>query len=159
MCQAVCVQGIPMHNSESFWGRAWRAIKRLFRLEPATEAEPISGQRPPLSRSQRLAECFKRLGEQPASRRAEEALARLSQTLTDVEDELSGIPRQQPPPPPNVPGGRMYPPQADMIVHHTDGSIVARTRGHDVLIGRDGSITVTNRRTGQLEFHQDGAGD
>jgi hypothetical protein len=148
-----------MHNNETLWGRAWGAIKRLLRLEPATGVESLPGQRRSLTRSQRLSEYFRRLTEQPASRTAEEALARLSQTLTDVEDELSGVPRQEPPPLPNVPDGRMYPPQADMSVRHADGSITARTRGHDVLIGRDGSITVTNRRTGQVEFHQNGAGD
>jgi hypothetical protein len=58
-----------------------------------------------------------------------------------------------------MPDGRMYPPQADNIVRHADGTITARTRGHDILIGRDGSITMTNRRTGQVDFHQPGAGN
>jgi len=113
----------------------------------------------PLTRGQRLTEYFNRLRGQPASRTADEALGRVSQTLHEVEDALSGIPRQNPPPPPNMPDGRMYPPLADRITRHADGSITAQTRGHDISIGRDGSITMTNRQTGQVDFHQPGAGN
>lgn len=155
---AVGVQGIWMHNSNTWLGRTWRAIKRILGLEPPTEAESLPSQQIPLTRTQRLTEYFNRLRQQPASRTAEETLVRLSQTLMEVEDELSGIPRQEPPPPPNRPDGRMYPPQADNIRRLPDGSITARTAGHRIEIGADGSITIRNVRTGDIDFHQPGAG-
>jgi len=113
----------------------------------------------PLARGGRLTEYYNRLRGQPASRTADEALGRVGRTLDEVEDALSGIPKKNPPPPPNMPDGRMYPPQADNIVRHADGSITARTRGHDISIGRDGSITMTNRQTGKVDFQQPGAGN
>jgi hypothetical protein len=155
---AVGGQGIRMHNADTWLGRTWRAIKRILRFEPPRGAEALPGQPIPLTRTQRLTEYFNRLRQQPASHSAEEALIRLSQTLTEVEDELSGIPRQEPPPPPNRPDGRMYPPQADNIRRLPDGSITARTAGHRIEIGADGSITIRNIRTGDIDFHQPGAG-
>jgi hypothetical protein len=112
----------------------------------------------PLTRGQRLGEYFDRLGKQPASRTADEALGRVGRTLEEVEDALSGIPKKTPPPPPKMPDGRMYPPQADNIVRNTDGSISARTAGHRIEIGADGSITIRNIKTGEIDFHQPGAG-
>jgi len=113
----------------------------------------------PLSREERLREYFHRLGGQPASQTAEEALTRIVRTLEEVEDAHSGIPKSEPPPPMNLPDGRMYPPQADRIVRHRDGSITARTRGHDISIGSQGSITIRSRQTGEIEFHQPNAGN
>jgi RHS repeat-associated protein len=112
----------------------------------------------PLTRGQRLREYFDRLGKQPPSRTADEALGRISRTLEEVEDALSGIPKKTPPPPPKMPDGRMYPPQPDKIVRNADGSISARTAGHTVEIGADGSITIRNIKTGEIDFHQPGAG-
>lgn len=111
-----------------------------------------------MTRGQRLTEYYNRLRGQPPSTTAEEALARVRNTLTQVEDELSGIPRQEPPPPPNRPDGRMYPPFEDRITVHPYGRITAQTRGHDISIGKDGSITITNRQTGRVEFQQPGGG-
>jgi hypothetical protein len=110
----------------------------------------------PVSRGQRLDEYYNRLRQQSPSANADEALERISRTLDDVEDDISGIPRGNPPPPPSMPDGRMYPPQADNIVRHGDGSITARTRGHTIEIGSDGSVTMTNRQTGNLDFYQPG---
>lgn len=112
----------------------------------------------PLTRGQRLTEYFKRLGKQPASRTAEETLGRVGRTLEEVEDALSGIPKKTPPPPPKMPDGRMYPPQADHITRNPNGSISASTAGHRIEIGADGSITIKNIETGQIDFHQRGAG-
>lgn len=103
---------------------------------------------------ERLREYFKRLGEQPKAANADEALGQVSRTLNAVEDELSGVVRKDPPPPPNMPDGRMYPPLADNIVRNADGSISARTRGHTINCGADGSITITNRKTGNVDFHK-----
>jgi len=53
----------------------------------------------------------------------------------------------------------MYPPLDDHVTRLPDGGITAQTRGHDIGIGRDGSITITNRMTGQIEFQQPGGGN
>jgi hypothetical protein len=135
---------------------AFRATMALF--GPAAGRRIVQRMVAPLTRGQRLTEYFNRLRGQPASRTAEEALGRVNQTLTVVEDALSGIPRQNPPPPRNMPDGRMYPPLEDSIIRNPNGSITANTRGHTIEIGRDGSITMTNRQTGQVDFHQPGAG-
>jgi hypothetical protein len=84
-------------------------------------------------------------------------LGRVGRTLDEVEDALSGIPRRNPPPPPNMPDGRMYSPQADNITRHADGRITARTAGHRIEIGADGSITI-RRLSGEIDFHQPEAG-
>ena len=79
-------------------------------------------------------------------------------TLDEVEDMLSGIPKSDPPPSLGQSDGRMYPPLADRVMLRSDGSIAAQTKGHDIAINRDGSITITNRGTGEIEFHQAGRG-
>jgi hypothetical protein len=48
----------------------------------------------------------------------------------------------------------MYPPLPDHIIRHPDGAITARTRGHIVEIGVDGSIVIKNKRTGAVEFNK-----
>ena len=155
---AVGVQGIRMRNSESWLRRTWRALKRILWFGLPSGAQALPRQQRRLTRTQRLREYFNHLRQQPASHSAEEALTRLSQTLTQVEDELSGIPKQEPPPPPNRPDGRMYPPQADNVKRLPDGSITARTAGHRIEIGTDGSITIRNIRSGEVDFHQPGTG-
>jgi len=63
-----------------------------------------------MSKEERLAEFFRRLLAAPACDDAETALAVLSQTLTAVEDEFSGVPND----PSNYRSdGRLYPPQAE----------------------------------------------
>ena len=108
----------------------------------------------PATIPERLREFFKRLREEPKATNADEALAQLNRTLNAVEDELSGVVRKDPPPAPNMPDGRMYPPLADNIVRNADGSLSARTRGHNIRCGADGSITITNRKTGNVDFHK-----
>src|SRR5665213_1198821 len=104
-----------------------------------------------MTKQERLEGYYNRLWGQPLSTTVEGALDRLEQTLLEVEDDLSGIPRSDPPPPPNAPDGRMYPPQADSIVRRADGSITANTRKQAVLIGADGSIKITTRQTGRID--------
>ena len=126
------------------------------KLTPKESAGPKGQLEPPKVATipERLREFFKRLGEQPKANTADEALGQVNRTLNAVEDELSGVVRKEPPPPPNMPDGRMYPPLADNIVRNADGSISARTRGHTIQCGADGSITITNRKTGNVDFHK-----
>jgi hypothetical protein len=112
----------------------------------------------PMRIRERLGEFYRRLGAQPSSRTGGEALDRIRRTMDEVEDDLSGVAKKDPPPPPHMPDGRMYPPRDDFVTRHDDGSMSARTAGHRIEIGRDGGITITNRRTGDVEFEQPGAG-
>jgi hypothetical protein len=111
-----------------------------------------------MTKQQRLEEYYNRLGRQPPSATAEEALDRLARTLLEVEDELSGIPRSDPPPPRGTTDGRMYPPKENSITRYPNGNIRARTRLHEISISRDGSITILDLRTGQIDFQQPGGG-
>lgn len=106
----------------------------------------------------RLQEFYRRLGAQTPSSNAEDALRRVNDTLDEVENLYSGIPKKVPSPPPSMPDGRMYPPQMDNIKRHVDGSMTAGTRRHTITLGNDGSIAIGNRSTGQIEFHQPGLG-
>jgi Pre-toxin TG len=105
---------------------------------------------------QRLAEFYKRLGEAPRARTAEEGLRQVREILDHVEDDLSGIPKQNPPPPPNRSDGRMYPPLDDFTTRNPDGSITADTRGHVIDIDPTGGITIRSRATGNVEFQKSG---
>jgi hypothetical protein len=107
---------------------------------------------------ERLDEFYCRLAASPPAHSADEALTHICRTLDEVEDELSGLPKQDPPPPPSVRSGRMYPPQADMITRLPDGSVVAGTRRHSLHIGADGSIAIVLSQTGDVEFTKPGAG-
>jgi RHS repeat-associated protein len=154
--QAAGVAGVVVDMGLSIGGSyAAGAAIRSATISASGRAPHVQ---PPLTRGQRLAEYFNRLRGQPASRTADEALDRIGRTLDEVEDALSGVPRKNPPPPPKMPDGRMYPPQADNIVRNADGSISARTAGHRIQIGADGSITIRNIETGGIDFHQPGAG-
>ena len=75
-----------------------------------------------------------------------------------MEDEFSGVPRKDPPPPPNMPDGRMYPPLEDFTTQNADGSMSARTRGHRIELGADGSITIKNIKSGAVDFTKPGGG-
>jgi len=55
-----------------------------------------------------LDEYFRRLDKGSAPSSADDALQRVNRTLDEVEDELSGVPRN--PNPGLEPDGRMYPP-------------------------------------------------
>ncbi|HBI42958.1 MAG TPA: hypothetical protein DDY78_08885 [Planctomycetales bacterium] len=111
-----------------------------------------------MTKQQRLEEYYNRLQGQQPSTTAEQALDRLEQTLIEVEDDHSGIPRSDPPPPRNTTDGRLYPPLEDSIIRNPDGSISATTKGHNIEISSGGSITIRDRQTGQIDFHQPGGG-
>ncbi|HBI43099.1 MAG TPA: hypothetical protein DDY78_09625 [Planctomycetales bacterium] len=112
-----------------------------------------------MTRRQRLVEYYKRLHGQPPATTAEEALERLRDTLIEVEDAYSGIPRSDPPPSIGQSDGRMYPPLDDNVKRLPDGGITALTLRQKIRIGPDGSITITNWATGQVEFWQAGGGN
>ncbi|MCB1257654.1 MAG: hypothetical protein KDB26_11135 [Microthrixaceae bacterium] len=101
----------------------------------------------PLSRADRLDEVFNRLRQGPRPENADDALGLLSRTLDEVEDAHSGVPRN--PNPGLAPDGRMYPPQADNIIRHTDGSITATSRRHTIEIDPGGRTVIRDRASGQ----------
>ena len=73
-----------------------------------------------------------------------------------MEDQFSGVAKN-----PN-PGlkfdGRMYPPMDDFVVQNPDGSMSAKTRGHLIEFGADGSIKIMHKDTKVVEFQREGAG-
>jgi len=105
----------------------------------------------------RLAEYYRRLAVLPPAKTAVEALHQIRQTLEEVEDELSGIPKQSPPPPLDKPDGRMYPPLDDFTQQLPDGGLEARTRGHVIALEAGGRITIQNKKSGAVEFTKPGA--
>jgi hypothetical protein len=112
-----------------------------------------------MTRRQRLVEYYNRLRALPPANSAIEALERVRDTLTEVEDAYSGIPRSDPPPPMDQSDGRMDPPLDDNITRLPNGGITARTLRQDVRIGPDGSIMIIIRATRRIEFEQTGGGN
>ena len=103
---------------------------------------------------ERLQEFYRRLKSAPPVSTADEALAQLVRILDEVEDELSGVPKQFPPPSLNKFDGRMYPPLPDHVDRTAEGGIHARTRGHVIDIGPNGRIVIKRKRTGTIEFEK-----
>jgi hypothetical protein len=108
----------------------------------------------PRSIRERLDELYRRLRFLPRAAGSVEAFQQLCDTLDDVEDAWSGIPKKSPPPPPFDSDGRMYCPMADFAVRCDDGSIVALTRGHRIEASPDGSLRIISKITGQVEFEK-----
>ena len=103
---------------------------------------------------ERIDELYRRLSLLERSGTAEGSLRQLCETLDQVEDELSGLPKQTPPPPPSEFDGRMYCPSEDFVARLQDGSILALTRGHRIEIGTNGSLKILSKLTGQPEFEK-----
>jgi hypothetical protein len=103
---------------------------------------------------ERLDELFRRLRALPRPGTADEALKQLCETLDEVEDAWSGIPKKSPPPLPSNSDGRMYCPLSDFVSRLSDGGILALTRGHRIEIGSDGSLRIISKITGQTEFEK-----
>lgn len=104
------------------------------------------------SLAERLAIVYERLDKLPAPTSAEEALQQLCSTLEEVEDELSGIPKN---PSPGLEfDGRMYPPREDFINRDENGGMVAITKGNRIQIWPDGSMIITHRITGEEKYRR-----
>lgn len=127
----------PQHEYNSTEGRCV--------TDPARIPTPIQD---------RLVEVYRRLRERPHASSGTEALRQLCEVLEQVEDELSGLPRQNPSPGPARFDGRMYCPEEDFVVRNSDGSLIALTRGHRIEMHADGSLRIINKLTGQTEFER-----
>jgi hypothetical protein len=94
------------------------------------------------SKQERLAIFMERLTASAACTTEAEAYELVCRVLDDVEDELSGVPKN-PAPGPRPADGRMYPPQADNR-YGTNRPHVARyrTAGHNVLMASNGAIEI-----------------
>jgi hypothetical protein len=107
---------------------------------------------------QRILEFYRRLKALPPARDHDEAFARITHVLNEVEDELTNIVSD-----PSTRGrdGRLYPPQPDSERPSPDSQTrLYRTKAHVVQIGNDGSIRIMKLVTGQdavLEFYVLGA--
>jgi hypothetical protein len=112
----------------------------------------------PKSIAERLVEFYRRLAAATPAANSEEALGLMCRILEEVEDDLSGIPKQAPPPRVTMFDGRLYPPLGDMVRRLPEGGIVARTRKHTIMIGANGSISILRTANSELEFTKSGIG-
>lgn len=94
-----------------------------------------------ISKARRLEEFSRRLNASPAAGNFEEAWRQITETLNQVEDELSGIANN---PAAWETDGRLYPPQLDREYPFTRHRRVRRFRtvGHNILIGENGAIQI-----------------
>ncbi|HWY88455.1 MAG TPA: hypothetical protein VNX28_17215 [Gemmataceae bacterium] len=97
---------------------------------------------------------YRRLAVMPRASSPDDALRQLCDTLDEVEDAWSGMPKKSPPPPPSSSDGRMYGPMPDFVSRLDDGGILAVTRGHRIEIAPDGSLKIISKLTGQTEFEK-----
>lgn len=127
-----------------------QALGGNYRVPPAAKGGVRLGQQ------ERIDLFYKNLGEAQAVATADEAHSLLSRTLTSVEDAHSGVSAVA------EPGlkytGRMYPPREDFMTRLPNGDIEALTKGQRILFGRDGSIQIFSRKTGDRIFNKDGGG-
>lgn len=86
---------------------------------------------------------------------ADAALELLAQTLDAIEDAHSGVSKADNPSLDY--DGRMYPPREDYTFRQ-NGSIKALTKGHMLMLGCDGSISIYSRKhPNDLVFFKQGA--
>lgn len=107
------------------------------------------------SKSERLAELFRRLAAAPPATNAREAKLLLDNTLNAVEDELTTIPFD---PSAWATDGRLYPAQEDSRRPVPGRPDVARYRhrSHNTRIGANGSIEISDD-SDQVLFRKPGA--
>ena len=108
-----------------------------------------------LSRAQRLSEFFRRLTQRIPAASIDEALAVLSTTLNEVEDELSGIRYN---PERWQTDGRLYPPLPDSrrpVPGHPDVTRW-RSKGHNTYIRENGAVEIVTVREGEIVFRAPG---
>ena len=93
------------------------------------------------TKEERFAVFLERLTSAPPANSAQEAFNLLSETLNEVEDELTDILYQ---PGKHETDGRMYPPQEDNARDVPDRSDVVRyrSRGHNTYIRNNGAIEI-----------------
>lgn len=105
---------------------------------------------------ERLAEFFRRLSALRRASSMDEARKQLNNTLTAVEDEMTGLPNS-----PDTLGsdGRMYPPLDDnlrKVPGHAD-VIRLRSRQHNTYIRANGAIEIQAVSDKQVAFEKAGA--
>jgi RHS repeat-associated protein len=110
----------------------------------------------PLTKAERLDMVYNQVTGLPSAKTAQEAMQQMHSTLDQVEDAHSGVAKN--PKPGLAPDGRMYPTQPDRMVTGPDGSITATSRSHVTTYGQNGSITVTDKKTGNAVYHKPGGG-
>ncbi len=95
------------------------------------------------SKSERIAELFRRLAAAPPAATAEEAKSLVDNTLNDVEDELTGIPFDASA---WQTDGRLYPAQEDSRrpVAGRPEVVRYRHRSHYTYLGANGAIEITS---------------
>jgi hypothetical protein len=95
------------------------------------------------SHRERLQVFYERLSVLPAFGSFDEAWVELARVLTEVEDEMSGVPCN--PDPVNAPDdGRMYPPHVDYRVASECPLVqIFRHKGHRTHFGTNGAILIT----------------
>lgn len=104
---------------------------------------------------ERIRLLYERLQNAPPCRTADEALGLICVVLEAVEDEWSGVPRD--PNPTKEFEGRMYPPQGDSITLTGDGGKRVRTKGHQIFLEANGTITFKRLSNHTVEFVKQGA--
>lgn len=94
-----------------------------------------------LSHRERLAVFYERLRAAPACASHDEAFAMIAKTLTEVEDEFSGVPNQIEN---HLHDGRMYPPLPDntFTVKGRPELTRYRSRGHQIYISDQGAVLI-----------------
>ena len=108
------------------------------------------------SRAHRLSELFRRLVQRLPVSSADEALAALSATLNEVEDELTEMPYN---PERWQTDGRLYPPLPDSrrpVPGHPDVTRW-RSKGHNTYIRENGAIEIVTTTGQESVFRAPGA--
>lgn len=106
-----------------------------------------------MTREERLEEFFRRLLRAPPQNTAAESKWLLAVTLNAVEDELTDFPYD---PEHFGSNDRMYP-VPDEAWADLGGAFVARSRGHQIYVGRNGAIEICRRSDGAILMSKPGA--